>query len=62
MSELRPDEAIGGRPVDPEMTWWTWLILALLAWVAIDVLVVALFAWRPPWLRAPGPNGNGLEG
>jgi hypothetical protein len=60
--KVRADEVIRDRPVDPEMTWWTWLIVSLLAWVAVDVLVVVLFAWRPPWLRVPRPNGNGPEG
>jgi hypothetical protein len=44
------------------MTWWDWLILSIVAWVGADVLLVALFAWRPPRLQTSRPNVNGPEG
>jgi hypothetical protein len=43
------------------MAWWDWLIVSIVAWVGADVLLVALFAWRPPWPTSR-PNGNGPEG
>jgi Flp pilus assembly pilin Flp len=33
------------------MTWWRWLILSVLAWVAADVVLVVLIGWRSPRLR-----------
>lgn len=44
------------------MTWWDWLILSILAWVAVDVVLVALFSWRRLELPTPRPNRNGPEG
>ena len=44
------------------MTWWDWLILSIVAWVGADVLLIALFNWRPPWRPALRPYRNGSDG
>ena len=50
-SRWRPDEVLGGGGELPEMVWWRWLILSILAWVAADVVLVVLIGWRSPRLR-----------
>jgi Flp pilus assembly pilin Flp len=42
---------MGGGGELPEMVWWRWLILSILAWVAADVVLVMLILWRSPRLR-----------